>query len=385
MTASLLSPSIDSEARRQRAYNDAIDVCNRARQLSLVDWFATESGTEVKFASGHHRCTWCPYCGHSASGNRRVYITDDAYWECWICQNKGSILDAEMLMHGGTLSQTARRLLGLAHENAAAGRPVPLRSAEPSEAKLARLDAERRKAEAVNEVVRIICQHTKQVRDEGVMKYLTGTGKGERGFPLHVVEEAIKRNLLRMLPSEGRLSTAMIRAMVPEQTLRDAGLWKEESKAPWVSFRPLWFIGPNARSAELRIARLPRESESKSVKIGPNELPYYWQGTNPAGCALVEGFPDMLALVSLGYEGDIMAMPGKNVFDVEWCTKLAAARGTKRFDTYYDNDSNKPKNYGQIAAAEIGAAIQARGLKWSNVVLPSGDVNDLWLNKIKQR
>lgn len=376
----------DPEARRREAYEAAKERNKQARQLSLVGWFEKHSQTELKFASGKHRCTWCPHCGHSKTGNRRVFITDDRHWECWICKNQGSIIDAEMIRYGDKdISAACCRLLGLAHESMAVGQPLPVRQVVDPEVVRARADAEAKKAAAVAAVVQIICKQTKHLRDESVMKYLTGTGPGERGFPRHVVEEAIERNLIRMLPSDGRLANAMIRAMIPEQTLRDAGLWKETSKAPWISYRPLWFIAPRASTAELRIARVARTDEPKSIKIGPNELPYYWEGKNPAGCALVEGFPDMLALVSLGYDGDILAMPGKNVFDEEWCVKLAAARGTKRFDTYYDNDADSPDNPGQSAAAKIGLAIQSRGLQWHNVLLPSGDVNDLWLNRLKQR
>lgn len=385
MITSLTSLS-DPEARRREAYAAAKERNNQARQLSLVGWFEKHSETALKFASGKHRCTWCPYCGPSKSGNRRVFITDDTHWKCWLCEKEGSIVDAEMIRYGdGNVSAACCRLLGLAHESMAAGSPLQVRRVEDPEAVRARAEAEAKKAAAVAAVVQTIAKHTKHIRDDAVMKYLTGTGQGERGFPLHVVEEAIERNLIRMLPSEGRLATAMIHAMIPEQTLRDAGLWKDDKKTPWISYRPLWFIAPRACASELRIARIAREGEPKSIKVGPNELPYYWEGKNPAGCALVEGFPDMLALVSLGYEGDILAMPGKNVFDVDWCVKLAAARGTKRFDTYYDNDAESPNNPGQTAAGEIGEAIQNRGLKWHNVLLPSGDVNDLWLTKLKQR
>jgi hypothetical protein len=371
--------------KREQAYQDAIAVCDEAKRLSLSEYFARESHTDLKFENGRHRCEWCPHCGLSKSGNKRVFITDDAVWECWLCERRGSILDVEMFLYGGTLSEAARRLLGVAHDDAARGRPVRLREHIVPEVKLAQMAAEKRKHDAAAQVIEMICEHTKTIRDDQVMQYLTGTGRGQRGFPIEVIEDAVARNILRILPSNYALANAMIRSIVPEQLLRDAGMWKDESKTAWVTFRPIWFIAPGAISAELRIARPARDGEAKSIKVGPKHRPYYWEGKNPKGCALVEGGPDLLALAALGYEGDILAMPGVNTWDIDWFVKMAQARGTIQFETFFDNDELSERNVGQIAAADLGAELVARNLRWKNHVLPAGDVNDLWLQRVRNR
>jgi hypothetical protein len=92
------------------------------------------------------------------------------------------------------------------------------------------------------------------MRDEKAIEYLTGTAPGQRGLPREIVEEAIERNILRLLPSDHKLAEATIRAMVPEDLLVDAQLWKKDPekpwKGPWIARRPIWFIAPNGSGAE---------------------------------------------------------------------------------------------------------------------------------------
>jgi hypothetical protein len=111
--------------------------------------------------------------------------------------------------------------------------------------------------------------------------------------------------------------------------------------------------------------------------------PYFWGGSNPLGCAVAEGGMDMLALAAFGYEGDILGVPGTSGWEIEWFVKLAKARGTKRFDTFFDNDIDNPKtNPGQNAAMHWAHACRT----WPRLEQrrpTRGDVNDLWLQRIR--
>lgn len=400
----------ESEAERlERGRQRATERCKQAKELSLVDWFAKHTNTLTdRLIRGRHYSEWCPSCGTSSKANRKVYIENDETWSCFACDEHGDIVTAEKLVGGGRDGDAAKRLLGISDGAAVTGQVLQLKQTQESAQRLAQREAETRKHEAVAQAIRLICSHTKEIRDPAVLKYLTGTDAGERGIPLKVVELAIERNILRTLPASPAMAAALIRSIVPESILRAAELWKDDQSIPWIAYRPLWFVAPGATSAELRIARSARDGESKSLKIGPKHRPYFWEGTRPEGCAVVEGGPDFLALIALGYEGDIMGLQGTRNWDLDWFPRVVAARGTKRFDTILDNDfgwseetfaarqderrqqrrdssgpKRKSENPGQEAAIDLGDHLLERKIPWKNILLPQGDINDHWLKKLK--
>lgn len=370
--------------RSAAAYDEVRQLCEEAKRLSLVEYFERHSGLEAKSARHRWYIDWCPRCGSSSKGNYKVYITDDEFYSCWACSSHGDIITAEIERAGGNAREAAEHLLGRSHSDVRQGIPVKLRDPESEEKKRLRQLEEERKYAAVREVLKIVCKQTKSLRDDGVLTYLTE----ERGLPMPLIESAIERGILRTLPSKVGIASAMIRSLVPEDLLRAAHFWKEDAKVPWIAYRPLWFFLPGAVSAELRIIHKPKsKEEKKSLRVGITDAPYFWEGKNPLGCACVEGALDMLSLVALGYEGDIMGLPGVNNWVPEWFARMRQARGTQRFDTMFDNDVDPDKfdNPGQDAAVKVGAALQGLQIPWKNIVPPAGDVNDYLLSTLKKR
>lgn len=329
--------------------------------LSFIEQISGREGTKQGRSRG---MGWCPACGEAQSPHsNRLTITDDL-WHCKSCGEGGSVVDAAMKYYRVGKTEAARILLGESAETPRPDvRPPALRVVDP--------EGERRQRASLTAALQCIFKHGLS-NEPGCVKYL----REERGLRPSVIQEAFRRGLLRMLPSNPYRATAWLREHVGEGLLKESGLWKPDKKMPWIAFRPLVALIPGNVSAEFRLIHSPRPGEKKAIHYGPKSSPWMWDGEGDGrrNMAIVEGWIDMLSLVCMESRSSIMALPGAAcwVHQVDtWFGPLKERPGSK-VTSLLDPDTT-----GDINSSRLAEEFEKLGIPFRRKDLPlDGDVND---------
>jgi hypothetical protein len=191
------------------------------------------------------------------------------------------------------------------------------------------------------------------------------------------VREAQQRQLLGCLPSKRTNASALLREAVGEQTLIAAGFWDPQKYAdPWIAGRPLVFFFPGLQAAEFRLARAAKGEEKKSVQRGSTDYPWFWQGSDTTRAMVVEGFIDLLSVVTLAYPGHVLGSPGCNNWRPEWFERLHET-GVQQIDIGFDNDVDAKDNPGQTWADVLSEHLREIGMTYHYAMPKRGDMNEL--------
>jgi hypothetical protein len=340
------------------------DVFERAKQLSLEEFFEVQLGVKARQHGRRVGFTSCPYCGPSRKDNEKVSVTDDRVWYCHACGKGGSIVDAAMLMWDlAEPLAAAQRLAG--------GESLPARREW-----VADRSAEDARRKAVHLAIKALWAGTREAWEPAVTHYLVG-----RGIREDVVATAWRAGLIGTLPARAGACAAWLREKVGDDLLRAAELWSESASRPWPSYRQLVSFPGGLDSCELRTIHPPRAGEQgfcKSLMIGTYRFPVFWDAGASRSCLIVEGVIDMLSARSLGYPGHIMMLAGVGNWHPDWFAAAAERYRIELFEFGLDNDVDNPKNPGQASTARALEACAQLGLPCRNVAPARGDIND-WL------
>lgn len=336
------------------------NVYAQARQIPLEGFLEAQLGAKPKLSAGWARFSSCPACGEGPADSVRCSCRDD-YWRCWRCDKRGDIVDAAVALWGCSKIEAARRLVG---GNGQPGYTASITREVVNERREQAEQLRQQSAAKLHAVLHYLVDVLAGKVDSAVMRYLVD----ERKIAAHVVEEAMHRGMLLMLPGEAQACVKFLGNHFSPETLIDAGLWRAEARWPKVANRPLWFVLPNQHAVECRIIQPPRENELKAIRFGITDGPWLWKGTS-AKVTFVEGMIDLLSMVSLGYSGSIAALPGCNQFKEDW---LACAKSAQLATVILDNDEP-----GQRNAAKLVTMLTSLGITAGNRTVPHGkDVND---------
>lgn len=332
----------------------------RARAAVDLIGFVVSVYGKPRLAGPSPRWGVCPHCGESSKDSLKLVVRRGHY-SCFSCGKGGSVVDFAAAIRGTNLVEAAQWLLN------EPTMPAYTYQQESDE------EEQRRKALAADVIRDLRPVLIRQKPSAEIMRYLTV----ERAIPLAVVQEAVDRKILGFMPANPTEAKGLLVETVGEQRLRDAGLWKDGSKAPGICYRQLVFF-MNTGAAEFRVIR-PREGQAKAIRYGVTNCPFFWGGSSGV-TKVVEGAIDMLSEVALsGAEDNIVGLPGCNQYDVRWFTKLHADARACRIEVRLDNDVDKPKgkNPGQEWAARLIADLTEQGIPAINTSPEAGDVNDL--------
>lgn len=316
----------------------------------------------------------CPACGESVHESLKLSANAaSGRWRCHKCGANGTTVDVMAYVWDIVPLEAAKRIANDPNQpGEAPRRRLPVLSAEEQEAERQRKAKEAAQAECFS----LLRDATKGNSDDLVcLKYLTV----ERNLPIKVVREAQNRGMLGFLPGTPDEAMAFLEEALGKERMQACGLWRPEAAKSPLAFRPIISFLPGATSAEFRLARAPRnEDERKALRYGHAEAPWFWKGTDPKRALAVEGVIDLWSAVAMGFDGDVIGVPGCNNWKLSWFMRIHEIRKTERFGVMFDNDANDPDNPGQKWAAELIRALKGVDLQADNRLLPPNmDVNKL--------
>lgn len=342
-----------------------------AHKVPLNDFFQRETGLRPtrKTAEGF-AYNYCPSCGQSEKTSDKFSIFKNTTFRCFSCEANGDIVDLAVILWGCTKIEAARRISGI--EDIPTTHPHALAE-----------DQEQRelKAKSLHQVLMILGQIALDWAMKGDtrphLSYLAS-----RGFSQTIVEEALRRQLFGLLPVDSKDLTQLLSQEIGRPLLEKAGIWKPDKKMPGIIFRPLVLFLPGMQSAEFSLIRKPEGNQSKRIRYGSTDYPYFWKGTaNTQVVGITEGFFDLLALADLDPKNDILGIPGTGTWtDATFLSYGRQFTPHKTFHIWLDGDPA-----GLSGTKAIQDTLTRLGYPSTPHYLPDGmDVNDHLLSIRRQ-
>lgn len=262
----------------------------------LTSFFEGVMGGKPKVVSGSLRYAVCPHCGPSSNASVKCSIRGQK-WHCFACEQKGDIIDAAAHYFGIPHAQAAMELVNEAPRyKPPTNKPI--------------IPVVERDQAAIDEVIDRLLKAQRQP-DPTCLAYLEG-----RGIPRGIVVSAVFRKMLVTLPGDPNEALDYLRKVVGEELLRKSGIWKKDSKAPAIVYRPLAFVSSDKHGIEFRLIGESSVAMAKTIRYG-EPSPWVWRGTNDHAM-VVEGGIDMLSAIVLGTERTVYGLPGaKNWEDAD--------------------------------------------------------------------
>lgn len=323
----------------------------RARN-SLPDFFEHQLNAKKTVVSGGARYSSCPACGQSSDQSVKVSVRNGK-WHCFSCEQKGDVIDAAALFWGKSLAEAAKDLAGETALPCPAPRVVPAAEEAPV-----------RDQVAINEMIALLIEKCRVCAD-GVAQYLQG-----RGIKPTVIREAVDRSVLIGMPTNPDEYLRLLLDVVGRDRLIAAGVWKKDSKAPGIIYRPLVSFSADRQGAEFRLIGKSERTTAKAIRYG-KPTPFFWRGS--PNVMIVEGVIDLLSAVELGSERSIIGLPGASNWHVSdpWVQRLKL-RGHVLLAT--DDDKS-----GIQQAKKLAEFLSSENRPWRRHVLPEGihDLNDM--------
>lgn len=256
--------------------------------VSLQSFFEDSMGAKKKSVSGSMRYSSCPNCGTSSDLSVKCSVRNDK-WHCFSCDVKGDIIDAASKFYGLPPAQAAMHLV---NEDPTIKRKPANYVAEPRIV---------RNQEAITEVIARLLD-AQRWPHQACVDYLSS-----RGISKEIILTGIAKKMIITLPGNPDVALDYLLDVVGGNLLNDAGMWKEDSKAPAILYKPLGFISPNRQSIEFRHIAEASSSMAKVIRYG-EPTPWVWKGNRTF--MIVEGCIDLLSALVLGTERTIIGLPG---------------------------------------------------------------------------
>jgi hypothetical protein len=180
------------------------------------------------------------------------------------------------------------------------------------------------------------------------MNYLTG-----RGIASEVVIEGHRRGLLCSLPDDPAKAQNALTQFAGEDL-------KKTGYDSWSGLyhRPVVFTH-GTRSIECRSIH-DDATGPRYIRYGTLDKPWIWDGVDKSRVMITEGCIDALSVVTMGWTGSVLALPGANTeVNPAWLKELHQQHGCV---FYIGLDSDKPGNSGAektlAVATEAGVPVQ---------------------------
>lgn len=347
-------------------------ISQAKREVNLVDFLERELGVKPRSTSKGFRFSSCPHCGPGPSGSMKLSVLADSdSYHCFGCMGKNdsrSVVDAAAALFCLDPTKSAVKLLkdnGYALQPASKFRPVFIKQPEEN------VD------HYVSEVILKLFDCLQGRKNDKVMNYLTV----QRGIQPWVIQACIDQKMLGFMPEISYHAIGMLNKHIGKDLMVKAKMWNPEKNAPAVAFRPLVSFFPGRTRAEFRLIKPASEGEAKGMRYGTDTFPWYFE-QDSTNTAIVEGFIDMMSLLSLGWEGSVIALAGTNSWKTDWFVGNAKKRGVSRFFSFLDNDNETErtgpiKNPGVYWTYMLDAALKKEGLEHVPCQPDSGDLNDV--------
>ena len=329
-----------------KKYNQLTDVDwnNAANKKHVIEWFQ-ERGYEVKGYNNQYHANGCPSCGMQSHNVTRVSLDQNKnVFHCFNCGLSGGIL--ELMVAAGEYANKAEAAHALLGGDVST---TPM-TEEERRRRDAATEARNRIAEAQNEKLRdLMTQMFSLARTLPASEYnqcLEYLSK-DRCISMDVLREVYKRGLIAFLPHDRRRAAEFLFAKLSKEKMVEAGLMMPESKTPDIARRPVLIPYKNhdgrIMSCEFRLITTPKDSSDPKSKRRGKDLkktgdipPWIWEGTNKQLVAAVEGLPDALSLIDMGWAGDVLCVPGIRNWYNNWNRYIQGKHAYFIFDNESD-------------------------------------------------
>lgn len=324
----------------------SVDFSSVKHAISPVDFFQNVMREEPTLVGASVRYNTCPSCGKSEKASSIRVSVSKMGWNCFSCGEKGDVIHAAELYWGVSTVEAAIRLMD--------GRRDFIPAKVTASIRVERDDS------AITQVIEAFKNAPKH-ENNLVIGYLTQRGITEERFL-----EAQERGLVITLPNSPSEAARWLTKHIGRELLEKAGMWKKDSRAPAIAYRPLAFIAESGCSIEFRLIGPVKDGDIKVIRYG-SVSPWVWHGEK--NVMVTEGAIDLISAVALGSKRTIIGLPGCENYDLSW------------FDQYKGQhillalDSDGP---GQMASARLNERLVDAGFKVSTHQLPVGckDLND---------
>lgn len=326
----------------------------------LPGFFEEYLGAKKTVVSGGARYSVCPACGASSNDSVKVSVRGEK-WRCFSCDKKGDVVDAAALYWGKSLREAALDLVG---QVAPIVKPAKTGSASELPVK--------RNQEAINKMIELLLDCKKIVSD-GVIDYLAS-----RSIQKSITLDAANRGLLIGLSTDPDKCLRFLLDVVGRDLLVEAGVWKKDSRAPGVIYRPLIFVSADRRGAEFRRISATEQKSPKAIRYG-EPSPFFWCGSE--NTMIVEGAIDMLSAVALGSDRSIVGLAGASNWSVEdkwvqWLGKRGHVLIALDADNAGNDQAKKMADYLFSHQCAFRRHILPEGIKDLNEMLQFVSTND---------
>ena len=275
---------------------------NAAKSIFIVDVFH-RLGLNTRGEKKHTND--CPKCGESTEQSTKVSFSfEKNVWLCFACNAGGSGLDAVMLANQCKIGKAVDWLVGQ-------DTTMPARKFKTDKSSQKR---EAQKQKAVTRTALQEVEHNKLDKRESkqVWAYLLS-----RGFSKEIIGEAFDRGLLFQLSPESIGKDKLVKSrqhnLVFPYRNKEGVIVSAEFKSTWSN-----------------------PKGTKSFRYGKLMMPWVWKGKNKK-LAVTESILDAIALVELGFDGSVIAIPGVGSWRSFWKT-LPAVKGASKVYIALDAD-----------------------------------------------
>lgn len=321
------------------------------KQVSLENFLESLFGAPVQTSTGP-RWSSCPHCGESEGDSRKLSLSASGeFFRCWACGSHGDVVEAAALYYRCTHKEAAQKLVDRPVLDSFPKRRTP-RKPVPESC-------------FVEEAISRLVHAQEGYWDYEAVKYLTGHGPGQRAIPVELLQQAHDKGYLRMLSSDPGIASKQVFRAIGKDLMVESGLWDPSKKAPAMIFRPIVFVLPGSAAAEFR-ALHGKAYGPKALRHGSMVTPWRW---NEGGetVALVEGLIDLWSLAAMGFQGEILGLPGCRQWNPLWNPLLVDRTVLIKFDL--DEE-------GQVAAADLWGRLHDEQIRAFIDCPTSGDIND---------
>lgn len=314
----------------------------RAKSVFLPELLQKRYGLKVKAQGRGYGVDFCPKCSQKEGNQNKVslFVSNGIWrWKCFACGTPASssidwVVFAE--------KKTTREAIGII--NGEMPDVIPVLRAAPVKREV----QETHFPEVVSRLV-----HAGN-DNETAFEYLQ-----QRGISKAVVANAVKRGLVRSLPSNPYLAKAWLEKVVGKELMRRTGLLKEGKQWPAIAFRPIVFP-QGAGGAEFRMIGVPKYDEPKSIRYGRLITPWWYAGLESDKVLVVEGAIDGLSVVEMGWTGHVMALPGVSSWNNGWLGRLDTRYPGIEIYVGLDSDDAGMSQTEKIMAEAETAKVKAR-------------------------
>ncbi len=312
-------------------------------------------GYPFRKIGSYYRSNWCPVCGENSRKSCKVLLTSK-YWHCFRCGERGNVFEFIKRVEDVDFKQACKiynKIAGITNDSYLNRKVVNIK--DYKEKTEEELEKELKAKKILIKKILELAKNMEYKESQGYQYLL------DRGIPGKVIDKYVNNKFFIIKPN--KIIYDYNKKL--ENIVKEAGL----KGLKWLTNREIVFpfyndkkeiIGAEFRSVE-KDTKYP-----KTLSIG-KKISQLWQNGKYKNVMLAEGFIDAFSAEGLGWQGDILVVPGTS--HTQEAAKILKKAKYKKIYAAFDADEA-----GILAAQKLKKYL--KNIK--NLKIPEGkDLNDL--------